>query len=177
MADAGQRASGKRTVSVIGIAAAGSYGAAQLTDSVVVNRADYRAGENVTTLNGVTLAIPQLPADGLRMGHALVLEDGRHVEVVLASEPLLEVREPDLGRLARLAWKLGDRHMPMQILPKRLRVSHTDITAALLRRLGATFRAIEGPFEPEGGAYRAHGPHQHGAHQHSHSLARGRSPG
>jgi len=62
---------------------------------------------------------------------------------------------PDLGALARLAWRLGDRHIPVQILPKRLRVSRDPIAEAVLRRFGVVPVAIEAPFEPEGGAYRS----------------------
>src|SRR5258707_137980 len=104
----------------------------------------------------------------LRMGDALVLDDGRLIEVIAEAEPLLEVREADVGKLARLAWQLGDRHLPVQILPKRLRLARDAAAEALLVRLGVRAIAIEAPFEPEGGAYRVspaaaeHGHHGHG---------------
>src|SRR5262245_34162064 len=58
----------------------------------------------------------------LRMGDVLVLDDGGLVEVVTEAEPLLEARASDLAALARLAWYLGDRHVPVQILPNRIRL-------------------------------------------------------
>jgi urease accessory protein len=143
---------------VTGILPAGTYEVERLVDSVVVERVKRRASMTVTTLGGLQLALPEL---ALGMGDALVLEDGRLIEIVLASEPLLEVREPDGTELARLAWRLGDRHIPVEILPKRLRVVHSESAEALLRGLGAAFRAIEAPFQPEGGAYRAHVAHIH----------------
>lgn len=107
------------------------------------------------------------------MGDALVLDDTRLVEVVAEAEPLLEVRLTDMGKLARLAWQLGDRHIAVQILPKRLRVSRDSVAEELLRRLGVKAIAIEAPFEPEGGAYQVGSAtgHDHEHHDHAHDHA------
>src|SRR5205085_10881341 len=107
------------------------------------------------------------------------------VEVVAAAEPLLEVRDPDSGSLARLAWQLGDRHIPVQILSKRLRLVRTAENESMLLRFGATAQAIEAPFEPEGGAYRGDGTrpptlsdrdHAQGGHDHAHEPVGGALP-
>lgn len=95
----------------------------------------------------------------LRHGDRLVLEDGRTVAVEAAAEALLDVR----GDLARLAWHVGNRHAACRIEPDRLLVADDPVMADMLRRLGATVRAVREPFEPEGGAY-GHGrtlPHHH----------------
>ena len=91
----------------------------------------------------------------LRTDDALVLDDGRLVEVVAEPEPLIEVRAADLPALARLAWHLGDRHVPVQVLERRLRLKRDPAIETLLQSLGAKVVAIEAPFEPEGGAYAA----------------------
>ena len=91
----------------------------------------------------------------LRTDDALVLDDGGLVEVVAEPEPLIEVRAADLPALARLAWHLGDRHVPIQVLERRLRLKRDPAIEALLQSLGAKVVAIEAPFEPEGGAYAA----------------------
>ncbi len=60
----------------------------------------------------------------LRTDDLLVLDDGSLVEVVAAPEPLIEARVADVAdvaSLARLAWHLGDRHVPVQVLPNRIR--------------------------------------------------------
>jgi urease accessory protein len=157
---------------VTNVLAAGRYGAAGGTDSVILNRDQRQAARAIfTTTGGVTVEFdPPSPAM-LRMGDALVLDDGRLVEVVAEAEPLLEVREADVGKLARLAWQLGDRHVPVQILSKRLRLTRDPAAEALLARLGVRAVAIEAPFEPEGGAYRvapapAHHHHDHEHHDH-----------
>src|SRR5262249_46813607 len=103
----------------------------------------------------------------LRMGDLLLLDDGSVAEVVAEPEPLIEARASDLTALARLAWHLGDRHVPVQLFANRLRVRHDPAVETLLARLGAKTVAIEAPFDPEGGAYlaSAHGDHHHG-HDH-----------
>ena len=118
------------------------------------------------------LDLPQ--AVRLRTDDALVLDDGGLVEVVAEPEALIEVRAADLPALARLAWHLGDRHVPVQIQERRLRLRRDAATEALLQSLGATIVAIEAPFEPEGGAYAApaglhhHEHHHHGDDHHHH---------
>jgi urease accessory protein len=110
----------------------------------------------------------------LRTDDALVLDDGGLVEIVAEPEPLIEARAADLPALARLAWHLGDRHVPVQILERRLRLKPDPAIEALLHSLGAKVVAIDAPFEPEGGAYDAaagdHG-HDHHAHDHGHDHA------
>ena len=109
----------------------------------------------------------------LRTDDALVLDDGGLVEIVAEPEPLIEARAADLPALARLAWHLGDRHVPIQVLERRLRLKRDPAIEALLQSLGAKVVAIDAPFEPEGGAYAApadeHHHHDHHHHDHGHS--------
>ena len=111
----------------------------------------------------------------LRGGDALVLDDGRLIEVVAAPEPLIEIRGNDPHHLVRVAWHLGNRHLPTQITAKGLRIRRDHVIEAMVKGLGARVIEIEAPFDPEGGAYagggHAHGPesdpHRHAAHDHS----------
>jgi urease accessory protein len=118
----------------------------------------------------------------LRTDDALVLEEGGLVEVVAEPEPLLEARAGDLAGLARLAWHLGDRHVPVQVLERKLRLKRDPAIEALLADLGAKLVEIEAPFEPEGGAYAApaeghehhhHDHHHHHGHDHHHGHEQG----
>lgn len=93
-------------------------------------------------------------------GDAFELEDGRLVEVVAASEDLIEVTGPDL---ARLAWHIGNRHTPCQIEAGRLLIQKDHVMRDMLGKIGASLRDVIEPFTPEGGAYghgRTHG-HAH----------------
>jgi urease accessory protein len=104
----------------------------------------------------------------LRTDDVLLLDDGNAVEVVADVEPLLEVRA-EFPVLARLAWMLGDRHVPLEIMPNRLRLRHDPALETLLASAGGKVRAIDAPFSPEGGAYAIGGTtHDHHAHDHDH---------
>src|SRR5215212_1875988 len=83
------------------------------------------------TLVGVMLPEPVL----LRNGDALELDDGSAVEVVIEPEPLVEIRGNDLTHLARLAWHLGDRHVPVQMLSNRLRMRRDPTLESLVKGL------------------------------------------
>src|SRR5262245_60126290 len=105
----------------------------------------------------------------LRTDDALMLDTGGFVEIVAEPEPLIEARAADLPALARLAWHLGDRHVPVQILERRLRLKPDPAIETRLQSLGAKVVTIEAPFEPEGGAYdAAAGGHDHHHHDHGH---------
>jgi urease accessory protein len=104
----------------------------------------------------------------LRTDDALLLDDGNLVEVVAEAEPLLEARIADPAALARTAWRLGDRHVPVEVKPKSLRVRRDPAAEKLLSDLGAKFSAIEAPFEPEDFAAAPDDGHHHHGHHHDH---------
>lgn len=92
----------------------------------------------------------------LRDGDGLLLEDGRVIRVYAAAEPLLEVQAVSMAALVRLAWHLGNRHLPTQLLGDRLRIRPDHVIAAMLEQLGGRVSKVEAPFDPEGGAYSSH---------------------
>jgi urease accessory protein len=102
----------------------------------------------------VEMALPQ--EERLRSGDVLRLDDGNLIEILAKPELLLEVRATDPSALARMAWLLGDHHIPVEIHERRLRLHRSDIARALLQAQGARLIDIEAPFEPEGGAYEGH---------------------
>lgn len=128
----------------------------------------------IDTVHGEPVLVDLAEVRGLADRDRLVLEDGRHVEVIAAEEELIAVR----GDLARLAWHIGNRHAPCQIEAGRLVIRHDHVLADMLVRLGAEVAHVSEPFNPEGGAYghgrthgHAHAPHAHAdpdAHLHSH---------
>jgi len=145
-------------------------------DTVVLDFDDrHRRRMTMTGTRGLSFLLDLENAVVLRGGDALVLEDGRLIEVVAAPEPLLEIRCNDLEHLVRVSWHLGNRHLPSQIMAKGLRIRRDHVIEAMVRGLGARVIEIEAPFDPEGGAYAeaspAHAPQsgsgQHAAHDHS----------
>src|SRR5258705_1970732 len=92
-------------------------------DTVVLDFDDrHRRRMAMTGTRGLEFLLDLETAVALRGGDALVLEDGRKIEVVAAPEPLVEIRGADPLQLGRVAWHLGNRHLPTQIMPQRLRI-------------------------------------------------------
>jgi len=138
------------------------------TDTVVLDFDDrHRRRVAMTGTRGLAFLLDLENAVALRGGDALVLEDGRLIEVVAAPEPLLEIRGADPHHLIRVAWHLGNRHLPTQIMPKGLRIRRDHVIEAMVKGLGARVVEIEAPFDPEGGAY-AGGGHGHAHEDHAH---------
>jgi urease accessory protein len=83
-----------------------------------------------------------------------------------AQEDLVEVTAPTSEHLARLAWHIGNRHFPAEILPDCIRIRDDHVLVDMVRGLGGAVRRLRASFNPEGGAYESHG-HAHG-HDHEH---------
>ncbi|HEY4142253.1 MAG TPA: urease accessory protein UreE [Pseudolabrys sp.] len=140
-----------------------------VTDTVILDSAQRSAQKvMVTGARGTVVDIDLHMPVRLRTDDLLLLEDGTLVEVVAAPEPLIEARATDLPGLSRLAWHLGDRHIPVQVLSNRVRALRDAATETLLKSLGAKITMIDAPFEPEGGAYALSQAHDHGHHGHAH---------
>jgi urease accessory protein len=138
-------------------------------DTVVLDFDDrHRRRMAMTGTRGLEFLLDLEHAVALRGGDALVLDDGRLVEVVAAPEPLIEIRGNDPHHLVRVAWHLGNRHLPTQIMPKGLRIRRDHVIEAMVKGLGARVIEIEAPFDPEGGAYAGGG---HAAHDEAHGHA------
>jgi urease accessory protein len=141
-------------------------------DTVVLDFDDrHRRRMAMTGTRGLAFLLDLEKAVALRGGDALVLEDGRLVEVVAAPEPLIEIKGADPHHLIRLAWHLGNRHLPTQLMPKALRIRRDHVIEAMVRGLGARVVEIEAPFDPEGGAYAGGHDHGHETHTHYHAHA------
>ena len=124
----------------------------------------------------IEFAFEEPPA--LATDDALVLDDGRLVEIVAAPEPLIEARIADPAALARIAWTLGDRHVPAQLFANRLRIRRNPEIEALLKERGAKTAAIEAPFEPDAAASaHDHGHDHHHGHDHGHEHDHGHDHG
>jgi len=145
--------------------------ATRVVDVVVLNfeRRRHCHGTLLGT-KGTRLLVAFAEPTPLHGGDGLLLDTGDIVEVAAEPEALLEIRATHRTTLARIAWALGDRHVPVQILSDRLRFRPDATLAALLRDLGGKAEAIVAPCYPEGGAYRSDA----GAHHHHHREAAGK---
>jgi urease accessory protein len=98
----------------------------------------------------------------LRGGDRLMADDGRVVEVVAARERLLVVRAGNAKELARAAYHLGNRHIPVEVGADALKLEYDHVLEDMLHKLGVETSEQHGPFEPEAGAYG--GGHTHHGH-------------
>lgn len=100
-------------------------------------------------------------------GDGLALEEGGVLLVRAALEDVLDVAGLDTQHTARLAWHIGNRHTPVEVLDNgQLRIQYDHVLQHMLEGLGATVERKSEPFVPESGAYdQGEGT----AHDHTHS--------
>jgi urease accessory protein len=102
----------------------------------------------------------------VRGGDVLVAEDGSLIRVIASSQPVLVITHcTEHGTpfdLTRAAYHLGNRHVPIELKPDHLKIEPDHVLAAMLRSMHLIVREAEEAFEPEGGAYVAHGAHASG---------------
>jgi len=100
----------------------------------------------------------------LRGGDLVTASDGRVIEVVSQPEKLLHIeRESEKPvDLAKIAYHLGNRHVPVEVGDDYLRIAEDHVLERMVEGLGAKVTRVTAPFEPEAGAYGGVG-HEHGA--------------
>src|SRR5262245_22090080 len=96
----------------------------------------------------------------LRGGDLVTASDGRVIEIVSQEEKILEIKAKSPQDLAKIAYHLGNRHVPVQVGEGFLRIAEDHVLEEMVKKLGAGVSHVEAPFEPEAGAY-AGGHHQH----------------
>jgi urease accessory protein len=106
----------------------------------------------------VALALPR--GETLRGGDLLAASDGRVVEVIAETETVLHVECDSPQALARAAYHLGNRHVPVQVGDGFLRLAADHVLDLTLKGLGVRVTPMQAPFEPEAGAY-GNDHHQH----------------
>jgi urease accessory protein len=92
----------------------------------------------------------------LREGDGLKLDCGGWVTVRAAPEELVEIRCDTAALCLSVAWHLGNRHLPVQIIGDALRIRPDHVIVAMVQGLGATVAPCRAPFDPESGAYDHH---------------------
>ncbi len=124
--------------------------------------------------------------DHLHGGDKLIAEDDSAVvEILAAPEKLIEAVADSPLLFARAAYHLGNRHVPVQIVPTenggKLRFQTDHVLAEMVKGLGCAVSEAEAPFQPESGAYGSnsgsHGGHHHHHGEHDHEHADLHNPG
>lgn len=138
------------------IARSGEWDAKSAIDSITLTYDErYRRRMRLTTDGGRVLLLNLPRPVALRDGDALQLHGGGAVRVCAAVEPVLEIRALDAHQLLRVAWHLGNRHLPTELRGGCLRIRQDAVIEEMVRGLGCAVRRTYGAFQPEGGAYDA----------------------
>jgi len=147
---------------------AGTWDTQEQVDRVLLDY-DHRHRRRILlpTEAGAEVLIDLPQAARLRDGDGLALDGGGVVRVCARPEKLLEIHAHDDGELVRIAWHLGNRHLPVQVLGDRIRIRADHVIEAMVEGLGGHVETIEAPFDPEAGAY-AGGHHHHDGNGHDH---------
>jgi urease accessory protein len=132
------------------------------TDDTVVLDYDARLMRRklLTTTGGRDVLVSLASVTNLDDFWGFELDGGLTVRIDPAPETVLVIR----GDLTRLAWHIGNRHTPCQIMADHLVIREDHVLERMLVGLGATIVRALHPFKPEGGAY-GHGRtmgHSHG---------------
>lgn len=151
------------------VMAAGNWSEDQ-ADTVVTLDYDDRFRRRIRLVDdgGKAFLLDLAEATRLADGDGLRLEGGGVVRVRAADEEVVDLHCHGVRETARLAWHIGNRHIPIQVLEDgglRIRADHVIVEMA--ERLGAHTDAKRAPFTPEPGAYAEGDQGGHG-HHHDH---------
>ncbi|HKL62903.1 MAG TPA: urease accessory protein UreE [Woeseiaceae bacterium] len=125
--------------------------------------ARHRRRIGMRTESGREFLLDLPKAVALADGDGLALSDGTAVRVRAKPERVIDIRAASPEQLLRIAWHLGNRHLPTQILDETLRIRYDHVILEMLAGLGAETHTTDAPFHPEGGAYARH---EHAGHEH-----------
>ncbi|MFK8051805.1 MAG: urease accessory protein UreE [Woeseiaceae bacterium] len=98
-------------------------------------------------------------AIALRDGDILTLDDDSYIRVSALPEDVLDITAADANALTRIAWHLGNRHLPTAISAGQLRIAYDHVIEAMIVGLGGKTARLHAPFQPEAGAYDAEHHH------------------
>jgi urease accessory protein len=109
--------------------------------------------------SGEEVAIALGRGEVMRGGDLVVAAGGQVIQVVAEREAVMHVECGSASALARIAYHLGNRHVPVQVGGGWLRFASDPVLEKMVAGLGAKVTPLDAPFEPEAGAYAPH--HRH----------------
>jgi urease accessory protein len=141
----------------------GHWPEAAAVDTVTLTYLDrHRRRIRLVADSGETFLLDLPRAHHLVEGDGLELDGDGYIRVRAAPEPVFEIEAEDRTTLLRIAWHLGNRHLPLQIVGERLRIREDRVVAEMVSGLGGRIGRLDAPFDPEIGAY-AGAAHYHHA--------------
>jgi urease accessory protein len=133
---------------------AGTWASVREVDQVLLDHDDrHRRRIVLHGAHGTEVHVDLPQAVHLHDGDGLLLPDGTVVRVCAKPEKLQEIHAHTGSDLVRIAWHLGNRHLPVQVLGDRLRIRADHVIEEMVERLGGHLEPLEAPFDPVTGAY------------------------
>lgn len=134
-----------------------------------------KARQKAQLVSGAEVGIQVERGVILRGGDLLKAADGTVVKVTAADEPVSIATTSDTLLLAKAAYHLGNRHVPLQVGRGFVQYRVDHVLDHMIESLGLRVTHDNLPFEPEGGAYSngtappaSHSHHHHHGHSHEH---------
>jgi len=123
-----------------------------------------RARSRLATMlaDGTAVALLLPRGSVLRNGTVLAGDDGALAVVEAAPQPVARVTAATALDLLRATYHLANRHVPVQLAVDHLLIEPDPVLERMLVAFGARIEHLAAPFDPEAGAYHAHGAHAHG---------------
>ncbi len=140
---------------LIMVAKAGEWPDKDDVDSVTLGFDDrHRRRLRLTTEAGENVLLDLTKPQPLDDGDGLAIENNEGwIRIKAAPEDVLEVKGQDFAHTMRLAWTLGNRHLPIQILEEgQLRLRYDHVIEEMLSSLGVTAVREKAPFVPDSSA-------------------------
>jgi len=136
----------------------------EVLSTVTLSYADrHRRRIKMTDDEGADFLLDLAAAVQLEEGDALLLEEGGVIAIRAADEDVLDIQCQTTAETARIAWHIGNRHTPVQVLGDGgLRIIYDHVLQHMVQGLGAHAERKAAPFSPEQGAYSG------GGHGHDH---------
>jgi urease accessory protein len=130
--------------------------------------ARHRRRIRLTTNRGEDVLLDLPKSVAMADGDGLQLDDRRWLKVEAAAELVVEIRHKDPDQLVRMAWHMGNRHLPTEIRSQVLRIRPDHVIEDMLCGFGADLLRVQAPFQPEGGAYSGHDLYHDNGHDRHH---------
>lgn len=156
----------QKAVSVVSAQSAAAPAGSLVATAVLAHDERHLRRKTIRLSNNEKILIDLPGPTVLNAGDMLTLDDGSSVLIEAALEDLFEVRAHDSVHLTKLAWHIGNRHLPAEIAADHILILRDHVIRDMLVGLGAHVKDVTGRFSPARGAYDGQ-PHSHG-HDHLH---------
>ena len=138
-------------------AVVGGWPTAKEADQVILDYDDrHRRRIRLRTSFGEEILLDLKTAIAMADGDGLQLNDSRWLRVTAKPENLVQITAENAKHLTRIAWHLGNRHLPAAISKGRILIRPDHVIEDMLLKLHATTETVTEPFQPEFGAYHKH---------------------